>query len=122
MTLAQDKRGTRLLARWRACTDKLEMRTGVIGLARELANPLTGKIGADSTRLATVTMLAKATSPHPAPYLTSAPPPVPQPNLDEFTHLCSIIEVFVADAEAAEQRVGKDCGGTLKSLWPHLLC
>ena len=111
MSISQDKRGTRLLARWRACTPDLDVRTGVLGLARDLPNPFEGKIGAESTRVATITMLARAVSTYAAP----APPGKTgssgiNPDEDEFTHLCNIIEVFVADAEAAEQRVGKDLG------------
>ena len=100
MTLAQDKRGARLVARWRACTTDLEVRTAVIGLARDLPNPFLGKIGSDSTRHAPY--IATGTG-HDDTIAT-------KPDIDEFAHLCSIIEVFVADAEAAEQRVGKDLG------------
>ena len=110
MTLAQDKRGSRLLARWRACTPNLELRTGIIGLAQDLPNPFDGKLGADSTRHATVAMLARATSQYPAPYTAANAGEIGTPNTDEFAHLCSIIEVFVADAAADEQRVGKDLG------------
>ncbi|CAK0883565.1 unnamed protein product [Prorocentrum cordatum] len=115
MTLSQDKRGTRLLARWRACTPDLEVRAGIIGLVRDLPNPFEGKIGADSTRIATVKMLARATSTRPAPYTGAETGAADgeidaKPDIDEFTNLCSITEVFVADAAADEQRVGKDLG------------
>ena len=74
MTLAQDKRGTRLLARWRACTPDLTVHTGVLGLARDLPNPFEGKIGAASTRISTITMLARAASTHAAPHVIPGNP------------------------------------------------
>ncbi len=69
MTLAQDKRSSRLLARWRACDRDLNVKVGVMGLVRKLPNPFVGKIGADSTKAATIAMLARAVAPLPPPYV-----------------------------------------------------
>ena len=40
MTISQDKRGTRLLARWRACTPDLVVRTGVAALLTDSEFPM----------------------------------------------------------------------------------
>ena len=97
--------GSRLLARWRAADGSLNIKTGVMGLCRELPNPFAGAIGAESTRKATVEMLINACRPSPPPYVDEATAGkfdvVDQPLFD---HLTSIIEVCAADAASGEQK------------------
>ena len=120
MTLSQDKRGTRLLSRWRAATPELEMKSGTLALSREVANVFQGLMGADSTRKATMTMLMKAVTSGTPPCRSTTTTEQPQPDVKEYKHLTEIIEVFAADAAADEQNVGRQLGKTL-AITPDVL-
>ena len=127
MTLAQDKRGTRLLARWRACSPDLELRCGTFSLARELPDVFAGVLGADSTRKATMMMIMKTVTPTCPPLLNGKVAQM-ETNVQEYKHLTNIIEVFAADGAADEQLVGRQLSkvlavtpDTLEPILPNLL-
>ena len=67
MTVAQDKRGTRLLVRWRAASaNPLKFRSGTLGLSREVSDIFAGRLGANSTRQGFLEMLKQAVTPRKA--------------------------------------------------------
>ena len=106
MTIAQDKRATRLLIRWRAATPELEMRSGVFGLLREVPDAFAGLLGADATLASTTYAILRACSATEPPYISPAPEVVVDDAVHE--HLRNIVEVFSADAATDEQLVGRE--------------
>ena len=113
MSISQDKRSTRLLIRWRAATPELEMRSGVLGLLRDVPDVFEGIIGSDSTLASTTFALLQACTTTAPPYLSGLPePPV---DCELYEHLQDIIEVFAADAASDEQLVGRELSHKFKA-------
>ena len=113
MSVAQDKRGTRLLIRWRAATPELQMRSGILGLIRDVPDPFEGIIGSDATLAATAYALLEACAATEPPYTVDRPLRPVDPVLHE--KLQNIIEVFAADAASDEQLVGRELSARFKT-------
>ena len=113
MSIAQDKRGTRLLIRWRAATPELQMRSGIMGLSRDVPDAFEGVIGSDATLAATTYALLEACAATEPPYIVDPPLPPVDPVL--YEKLQDIIEVFAADAASDEQLVGREMSAKFKT-------
>ena len=105
VSICQDKRGTRLLTRFRASDLQLNVRTGVIVLARCTGTAFDGITGAESVQVATLQGIGNLCTPGTPPYIHG-----PAPARDEalFEKLINAIEVFVADAASDEMLCGRN--------------
>ena len=108
ISIMQDQRATRFECRFRCVSDKLEVTTGLLDLARVVGD--VDYSGADAIRRATLSGIQRCCTPLSPPLVKNAEAKL---NVDLAVLVASKIECFAADAAADEQLAGRELSPTL---------
>lgn len=115
ISIAQDKRNTRFLMRYKCCNERLEVNSGILTHSRDVADFV--HQGADSVRKATLMGIQHACTRLAAPDAKNDKPVVDNALFDMVVKK---VECFAADGASDEQLAGRELAGSLNLCGPEV--
>jgi hypothetical protein len=116
ISIAQDKRNTRFLMRYKCCNERLEVVSGILTHARDVSD--VQHQGADSVRRATILGIEHACSKLAGPDSSEHKKSILDRAL--FEVVVQKVECFAADGASDEQRAGRELAGNLNLCGPDV--